>query len=62
MDKILSGYVMGLPGVHAMFAGADLRFERPLVAGDRLTGAAHLKALIERPSQFAGRSCSRSTR
>jgi acyl dehydratase len=56
MDKILSGYVMGLPGVHAMFAGADLRYERPLVVGDRLTGAARLKALIERPSQFAGRS------
>jgi acyl dehydratase len=56
MDKILSGYVMGLPGVHAMFAGADLRFERPLVAGDRLTGAACLKAVIERPSRFAGRS------
>ena len=28
MDKILSGYVTGLPGIHAMFAGADLRFER----------------------------------
>jgi acyl dehydratase len=55
-DKILSGYVMGLPGIHAMFAGADLRFERPLVEGDRLTGSASLKALTERPSRFAGRS------
>ena len=35
-DRILSGYVMGLPGIHAMFAGADLRFERPLKEGDRL--------------------------
>ena len=56
MDRILSGYVMGLPGIHAMFAGADLRFERPLVAGDRLTPTARLKELIERPSKFAGRS------
>ncbi|HEV3053203.1 MAG TPA: MaoC family dehydratase N-terminal domain-containing protein, partial [Solirubrobacteraceae bacterium] len=56
MDKILSGYVTGLPGIHAMFAGADLRFERPLHEGDRLTGTARLKALIERPSAFAGRS------
>ena len=55
-DRILSGYVMGLPGIHAMFAGADLRFERPLVAGDRLTPTARLKELIERPSKFAGRS------
>lgn len=56
MDRILSGYVMGLPGIHAMWAGADLRYERPLRAGDRLSGSAHLKALIERPSRFAGRS------
>lgn len=56
MDKILSGYVTGLPGIHAMFAGADLRFERPLVEEDALTGTARLKALVERPSRFAGRS------
>lgn len=56
MDKILSGYVTGLPGIHAMFAGADLRFERALREGDALTGTARLKALIERPSSFAGRS------
>jgi len=56
MDKILSGYVTGLPGIHAMFAGADLRFERPLREGDALEGEAHLKALIERPSRFAGRA------
>jgi acyl dehydratase len=55
-DRILSGYVMGLPGIHAMFAGADLRYERRLRQGDRLAGTARLKALIERPSRFAGRS------
>jgi acyl dehydratase len=56
MDKVLSGYVTGLPGIHAMWAGMDLRFERPLVAGDRVTGRATLKELRERPSRFAGRS------
>lgn len=56
MDRILSGYVTGLPGIHAMWAGCDLRFERSLQAGDHLTGTASLKALIERPSRFAGRS------
>lgn len=56
MDRILSGYVMGLPGIHAMWAGADIRYERPLREGDRLVGTAHLKDLIERPSRFAGRS------
>jgi acyl dehydratase len=56
LDKVLSGYVTGLPGIHAMFAGADLRFERPLVEGDRLTGKPVLKELRERPSRFARRS------
>lgn len=56
MDKVFSGYVTGLPGIHAMYAGASFVFERPLRAGDRLTGDARLTDLIERPSQFAGRS------
>jgi acyl dehydratase len=56
MDRILSGYVTGLPGIHAMFAGADLRFGRSLRVADALRGEARLKALIERPSRFAGRA------
>lgn len=56
MDKVLSGYVTGLPGIHAMWAGMDLTFERPLQVGDRLTGSATLKELRERPTKFAGRS------
>lgn len=56
MDKVFSGYVTGLAGIHAMWAGAEFRFERPLRAGDRLTGHATLKELRERPSRFAGRS------
>lgn len=56
MDKVFSGYVTGLPGIHAMYAGASFRFERPLAVGDRLTATATLKELRERPSRFAGRS------
>jgi acyl dehydratase len=56
MDKVFSGYVTGLPGIHAMYAGATFEFERPLQAGDRLVGSATLEDLIERPSRFAGRS------
>lgn len=56
MDKVLSGYVTGLPGIHAMWAGMDLHFERRLRAWDKLTGHATLKELRERPSRFAGRS------
>jgi acyl dehydratase len=56
MDRILSGYVSGLPGVHAMFAGTRFRWLRRLRAGDRLRGVARLKDLIERPSRFAGRA------
>lgn len=56
MDKVFSGYVTGLAGIHAMYAGATFEFERPLLVGDRLTGSATLEELIERPSKFAGRS------
>jgi acyl dehydratase len=56
MDKVFSGYVTGLPGIHAMYAGTNVVFERPLRAGDRLTGSPTLLELRERPSRFAGRA------
>jgi acyl dehydratase len=56
MDKVFSGYVTGLPGIHAMYAGTTFEFERPPVVGDVLVGSATLEDLIERPSRFAGRS------
>jgi acyl dehydratase len=56
MDKVFSGYVTGLPGIHAMYAGATFDFERPLRLGDQLTGTATLEELIEHPSRFAGQS------
>jgi acyl dehydratase len=56
MDKVFSGYVSGLPGIHAMYAGATFDFTRPLRVGDELAGEATLAEVIERPSKFAGRS------
>jgi acyl dehydratase len=56
MNKVFSGYVTGLPGIHAMYAGATFDFSRAPKAGDQLVGTATLEDLIERPSRFAGRS------
>lgn len=55
-DRICSGYVGGLPGVHAMFAGTDFRWRRPVRVGDRITARAHLAELVDRPSEFSGRA------
>src|SRR2546425_13373758 len=30
MDRIVSGYVGGLPGIHAMYRGTDFRWQRPI--------------------------------
>lgn len=56
LNRILSGYVGGLPGVHAMWAGADLTWQRPLVVGTQVRTSAHLKDLVEHQTRFAGRS------
>src|SRR5229473_8042604 len=56
MDRIVSGYVGGLPGIHAMYAGTDWEWFRPIRLGDRLTAKSYLKALIEKQGAFAGRA------
>jgi acyl dehydratase len=56
MDRIVSGYVGGLPGVHAMYAGTDFRWERPIRQDDRVIGESVLLDLIEKPSRFARRA------
>ena len=55
-DRIISGYVGGLPGVHAMWAGADWTWHRPIRRNDEITTEAHLKDLIEHQTRFAGRA------
>jgi acyl dehydratase len=56
MDRIVSGYVGGLPGIHAMYAGTDFRWERPIGIGEAIAGESVLLDLVEKPSRFAARA------
>lgn len=56
LNRILSGYVGGLPGIHAMWAGADLTWHRPILRGAEVRTHAYLKDLVEHDTRFAGRS------
>jgi acyl dehydratase len=56
LNRSFSGYVGGLAGVHAMFAGIDVTWHKPMLCGDQFTSKAWLKNLIEHQTRFAGRS------
>jgi acyl dehydratase len=56
LNRILSGYVGGLPGVHAMWAGANLTWHKPMFRNDQFTTKSWLKDLIEHETRFAGRA------
>lgn len=56
MDRIVSGYVGGLPGVHAMFAGTDWTWRRAIRQGDRIEATSALKALVPKASAFSRRA------
>ena len=55
-SRIISGYVGGLPGVHAMWAGADWSWHKPILRNDEITTRAYLKDLVEHETRFAGRA------
>jgi len=55
-SRIVSGYVGGLPGVHAMWAGADWTWHLPVRRNDEISTEAWLKDLIEHETRFAGRA------
>ena len=55
-NRIISGYVGGMPGVHAMFAGCDFQWHKPIRRNAAITTAAYLKDLVEFDTKFAGRS------
>ena len=55
-DRIVSGYVGGLPGVHAMWAGADWTWHRPVHRNDEIKTDAWLKDLILHDTRFSGRA------
>ena len=56
LNRILSGYVGGLPGIHAMWAGADLTWHQPIRRGTEVRTEATLKDLVEHHTSFAGRA------
>jgi acyl dehydratase len=62
MDRIVSGYVGGLPGIHAMYAGTDFRWRLPIRVGDRVIGESVLLDLVEKPSTFARRAIQQTYR
>lgn len=55
-DRVVSGYVSGLPGIHAMFAGTDWNWYAPIRLGDTITAEPRLRDLRDLKSSFSGRS------
>jgi len=55
-SRIISGYSGGLSGVHAMWAGSDWTWHKPVLRNDVISTEASLKDLIEHQTKFAGRS------
>src|SRR5262245_34554751 len=62
LDRIVSGYVGGLPGIHAMYAGTDFRWRRVIREGERVVGRSILLDLEEKPSTFARRAIKQTYR
>ena len=56
LNRILSGYVGGLPGIHAMWAGADIRWHQPIPRNTEVRTVARLAELVEHNTRFAGRA------
>jgi acyl dehydratase len=56
LDRVLSGYVGGLPGIHAMWAGADLTWHAAILRDTKIVTSAHLADLVEHETRFAGRA------
>ena len=55
-DRFISGYCGGLPGIHAMWAGADWQWYKPIRRNVAVRTEAWLKDLFEHQTRFAGRT------
>lgn len=55
-NRIVSGYVGGLAGVHAMWSGANWTWHKVVRRNDEIRTEAYLKDLIEHDTRFAGRA------
>lgn len=55
-DRVVGGYVGGLPGVQAMYSGTNWEWFKIIRENDRIEAISVLKDLVEKKSQFAGRA------
>ena len=55
-SRIVSGYVGGLSGVHAMWSGADWSWHKLVHRNDTISTDAWLKDVVEHQTRFAGRA------
>jgi acyl dehydratase len=55
-SRIVSGYVGGLPGVHAMWAGADWTWHKHVRRNDEISTESWLKDIILHDTRFSGRA------
>ncbi|MEN9725874.1 MAG: hypothetical protein RL434_240 [Pseudomonadota bacterium] len=55
-NRVISGYVGGLPGIHAMWSGAEWRWHKLIRRNDQISSEARLKELVEHQTRFAGRA------
>ncbi|TAK36481.1 MAG: acyl dehydratase [Chloroflexota bacterium] len=55
-SNIVSGYVGGLPGVHAMYSGTNWEWHDVLRRNERIVVKSYLKDLVEKETRFAGRA------
>lgn len=55
-ENTVSGAVEGLPSVHAMFAGTNWRWHKPIRVGTTMKTVTTLKDMVEHQTRFAGRS------
>ncbi len=55
-SRIVSGYVGGLPGVHAMWSGSNWTWHQHAKRNDVISTEAYLKDLVEHDTRFAGKA------
>ncbi len=55
-SRIVSGYVGGLAGVHAMWSGSDWKWHKTVRRNDTISTEAWLKDIVEHETRFAGRA------
>jgi acyl dehydratase len=55
-SRVISGYVGGLPGIHAMWSGADWHWHRWVRRNEEIRTEAWLSELVEHKTSFAGRA------